>query len=178
MLPIVPKTDTSAAIARSILPYNREDNRAVYLSYRACGFKTKEAMNLVGLTLERLYQWRRDPEFKQLEDNLPEIRKQLSTEYINLEFMRNYRLLLKKDCDIITKSMQKDENGDAIPLSQQENSYLNKARSHYTPQQLQVLDSLLNPEDNTDGFNFGKLIINVQRESKRTDYIESTAEEL
>jgi len=148
-------------IAKSILPYNSDDARARYLGLRSSGFAIREALRLIGKAQSTLSFWRKDPEFVSLEDRIPEFRHALAMEYANLEFLRNYRLILEKDYRVIKRSLDKGEQ-----LTDQEQSYLLKLRSHYTPQQLQIIEALVTGEATLPGekeFNFTDLVIRASR---------------
>jgi len=157
-------------IAHSVIPYSRDDARARYLSLRASGFTIREALRLIGYAHSTLSKWRLDPEFVDVEKRLPEYRKELAAEYVGLEFTRNYRLVLEKDYRVLQRSLTKtkDEFGREVPieLSEQEHAYLMKMRSHYTPQQLQILEALLRGEQGQvdQEFNFTEFVIRAARE--------------
>jgi len=150
------------AIAQSILPYNRDDARARYLGLRSSGLSIREALRWIGKAQSTLSFWRKDPEFVSLEDRIPEFRRTLSLEYLHLEFVRNFRMLLEKDYRVIRKSLDKNE-----VLTDQEQQYLIKLRTHYTPQQLQILEALvsgeLGPGNGSGEFNFTDEVIKLSR---------------
>jgi len=159
------QTDTER-IAQSILPYSYDDARARYLSLRASGFTIREALRLIGYAHSTLSKWRMDEEFVALEARIPEFRSQLNSEYAQLEFMRNYRLVLEKDYRVLQKSIHpdKDEDGKDMPLAEQEQQYLIKMRSHYTPQQLQIIETLAKGDgDGGKEFDFTDLVIKASR---------------
>lgn len=151
------KSTPQESITQSILPYNFDDDKARYLGLRSSGFTIREALKLIGKAHSTLSLWRKSPEFVNLEDRLPELRRQLSLEYANLEFLRNYRLILEKDYRVIKKSLTETE------LLPQEHSYLLKMRSHYTPQQLQIIEALLGLGEASGGFDFTQAILELSR---------------
>jgi len=158
------KQDTES-IAQSIIPYPYDDNRAKYLGLRSSAFTPKEATKLLGLTGSALSIWRRDPEFAALEKRLPEFRKQLALEYATLEFYRVFRLITEKDVRVVRKSLgelDKDDDGNLIPMTKEENKYLLKMRSFYTLQQMQVL-AVMATGESAEGFNFTDLIKEMGR---------------
>lgn len=127
-------------LLQSIIPYLAGDeNKARYLGFRASGFTIREALKLVDVTDRTLRNWRQaDPDFRHLEDDLlPELRTQAKKEIISLEFIRNYRLVLLKDYQVLQKSVTEPDQ-----LTTSEHQYLLKARQHYTPQQLAILEQL------------------------------------
>lgn len=146
------------SIAQSIVPYQRDDARARYLGLRASGFRIREALRLIGKAQSTLSAWRHDTVFSDLELRLPELRRELALEYANLEFLRNYRLILEKDYRVIKGSLDKDNE-----LSTQDHQYLLKLRSHYTPQQLQVMEALNTASDTGGAFDFTKFILTASR---------------
>ena len=156
------KQDTES-IAQSIIPYPYDDNRAKYLGLRSSAFTPKEATKLLGLTGSALSGWRRDPEFVSLEKRLPEFRKQLALEYASLEFYRVFRLITEKDVRVVKKSLEVDKEGNSMPMTKEENSYLLKMRSFYTLQQMQVLAVMATGESSAS-FDFTELIKKIGRE--------------
>lgn len=151
---------TEEAIAQSIIPYSRDDNRARYLGLRASGFTKREAVKFLGIAESTVSMWRTDLQFKECEDKLPEYRKQLSREYLNLEFLRNFRLILKKDFIVIKKSIEMP-----LQLTQHENQYLQKARAQYTPQQYQIVETIAGMKGSD--FDFTRMVTELQRETVR-----------
>ena len=166
------------SIAQSIVPYNRDDDRARYLGLRSSGFSIREALKLIGRAASTLSLWRHNEEFANLESRIPEFRKDLALEYVNLEFCRNFRLVMEKDYRVLHQSLHpnKDDEGKSIPMSSQDQAYLIKMRAYYTPQQLQIMEALGAGEADGVGFNFTSIIMEatktVQRikvEGKRVD---------
>jgi len=138
------------SIARTIVPYPRDDDKALYLGYRASGFSIREALKLVDKHKSTLSVWRRDEVFAGLEYRIPEFRKELSKEYIEIEFFRNFRLVLEKDYRVLQASLNKEI------LSKADHDYLLKLRSQYTPMQLQILESVVTGSG--DGWNFAQFV--------------------
>ena len=145
-------------IAQSIVPYNRDDARARYLGLRASGFTIREALKMIDKAQSTLSAWRHDETFVNLETRLPELRRELALEYANLEFLRNYRLILQKDYNVISGSLKEGQ-----VLSDQDHSYLLKLRSHYTPQQLQIIETILVAGSGNKDFNFTDFIMSATR---------------
>jgi len=149
-------------IAQSLVPYNRDDARARYLGLRSSGFGIREALRLIGKAQSTLSAWRHDEEFASLENRLPEFRKELALEYANLEFLRNYRLILEKDYRVIKASLEKD-----VVLKTQDHQYLLKLRTHYTPQQLQIIEALIIGDGTGRGFDFTDFVLEASRTQER-----------
>ena len=158
-------------IAKSIVNYNRDDARARYLGLRSSGFGIRESLRLIGKAQSTLSAWRHDEEFADLENRIPEFRKTLAIEYAGLEFLRNYRLILEKDYRVIKASMEvtKDDAGKivSLPMPSQDHQYLLKLRTHYTPQQLQIIEALIAGESAPGEFNFTNMVIEMSRTQER-----------
>jgi hypothetical protein len=163
----------------SMLPFKTDNSKARYIGYRASGFTPREARQLVGVSPRSVRRWRQeDPDFVKAENNLVDLRKSLGVEYAHLEFLRNYRLILQKDFDVITKSLNP---GKAGSMSKEDNQYLLKARGHYTPQQLEILQQLIGAaEKGGDVFNFTQFVTQWQNRVKdnevRVDEVNSVTE--
>jgi hypothetical protein len=119
----------------SLLPQMR-----LYLSYRATGFSKRESCALAKVGESTIRRWAAgNPEFNQLEnEQIGNLVEQFGHKYLELEFLRNYRLALRKDFDIFLKSVAMPDS-----LTSQENSYLLKARGHYTPEQLAIIRKMV-----------------------------------
>jgi len=148
-------------IAQALIPYYPEDSKkSKYLSYRVCGFTLREARDLVGITETSIRRWRKeDAEFAKLDTTgLSELKEQLSAKYINIEFTRNFHLVLQKDLKVLIKSLQ-----SPTMLTINENQYLLKLRAFYTPQQFAMIQQLVG-ETTGGGFDFTKLVFEIRRE--------------
>ncbi len=149
-------------LVQSLLPWNYDDKKSKFLAMRASGFATREALNLCDSAKSTLSGWRKIPKFVEIENNLPELRQQIRMEYSSTMFFRNYVMVQNKDFQILERSLETDDidivdsHGKtrkrkiAAQLTKQENDYLLKLRTHYTPQQLEALNVLLAP-DKADG---------------------------
>lgn len=157
-LPVVDPKDTNA-IVESLLQERGDSKKARYLGYRASGFTIREALAMVGCKQRTVEHWRReDSAFASQEAQLPELRKKLGFEFANMEFLRNYRLILQRDFEVIGKSMTKD-----YVLTKEEAAYLLKARGSYSPQQLEIIKNFLSGQPANLGtlgtFNFTQYIL-------------------
>lgn len=169
---IIPNTEDpkEVSVATTLIPWRKDDNRARYMGYLACGFNTEEALYMLGLKVSWLEEQREDADFSAIEVRVPEIRKELSREYIELDFFRNFRLVLEKDYRILKKSV---ELPDGVPLAKQEHDYLLKLRSAYSPQQLQILEQVMKGVGASE-FNFAQWVAKNQGkivEISRTDKV-------
>ena len=152
-LPSGEPKEVSAAAA--LIPYRRDDERCKYLGYLACGFSDEEALYVLGLTRSWLTDARLDEKFTELEEHIPDLRKELSREYTEMDFYRNFRMVLEKDHRILRKSLEMEideETGLPIEMTPYDQQYLLRLRSAYTPQQLQLLEAVTLGSDG--GFNF------------------------
>lgn len=155
---VVASQSEEESIAQSIVPYDRDDARCRYLGLRSSGFTIREALRLIGKAQSTLSAWRHDEVFADLETRIPELRRELALEYANLEFLRNYRLILEKDYRVIKSSLDKN-----VVLTAQDHQYLLKLRSHYTPQQLQIIEVLYAADKAGEGFNFTDFVLSMSR---------------
>jgi len=166
----LPQLDTpEESIPRSLVPWNLDDDRSRYLGLRSSGFTIREALGLIAKAKSTLSKWRKDPVFLDLENRLPELRKELAMEYASVEFLRNYRLVLEKDHRVLKASL-KDETHTidgkefTTPMSSQDFAYLKVMRAHYTPQQLQAINSLFGPSGgNGSGENWVEMALKLSR---------------
>ena len=157
---LLPDSDTpkELSIAESLIPWRNDDNRARYLGYLACGFSVEEALYMIGMKMVWLEEQRLDETFNTFELKIPEIRKELSKEYIELDFFRNFRMVLEKDYRVLKHSLELQEDESMIP---QEHQYLLKMRSAYTPQQLQIIEQIMKGTGGGD-FNFARMVAENQ----------------
>jgi len=148
-----PKGSPEVSIASTIVPWDRDDERALYFGYRASGLSVRETLHMIQRSKPWLSLQRRNPSFVDLEHRIPEFRRELSKEYVEIEFFRNFRLVLEKDHQIIQKSLNL-KKGDT--LSRQEHEYLIKLRSQYSPTQIQILEAIV--QGGQGGFNFAQFV--------------------
>jgi len=137
------------------------------MGYLACGFCPEEALYMLGLKVDWLEEQRQDEGFNAIEVSIPEIRKELSREYIELDFFRNFRLVLEKDYRVLKASIEYEI------LPKQQHEYLLKLRSAYNPQQLQILEQVMKGVG-AEGWNFAKYVHENQGkilEYSRTDKV-------
>ena len=153
------------AIASSIIPYEEVGKKASYLTKRICYFSIREACQLAKVAERTVRRWREeDPSFNELDTTgLIELREQFSTKYLDIEFTRNFHLVLQKDFDILYKDAQN------VELTDKEQNYLLKLRSHYTPQSLAMLKQLLGGGNLEQPFDFTKLVVTIRREREQIE---------
>lgn len=147
------------AAAMALIPYRRDDLRSKYLGWMSSGFSDEEALFVLGLNRGWLELMREDSKFSALEERIPEFRKELSQEYTELDFYRNFRMVLEKDHRVLRKSLgmelvEDEETGEMVPddMTAFDQQYLLRLRSAYTPQQLQLLEAIA--RGNGGNFNF------------------------
>jgi hypothetical protein len=154
------KGNEALSIASTVIPYDREDSEAQYLFNRACGLSVRETLEVIDRTKGWLSNIRaRDPQFVELEKQIPEFRKTLSKDFLKIEWMRNFRLAMAKDRKILKRSlgMERDGSGEVVTMTNFDQQYLLKMRTHYSPQQLQVLQAIGTEGDG--GINFGQWVL-------------------
>ena len=119
------------------------NKKALYLSYRATGFPVKQAADLAEIKIGTLQRWRQqDKQFRLWEqEKLHELQTGIAREVMRLEFMRNFRMFLKKDSRVIRQSLF-----DPTGLTDDDKQYLMLIRKHYTPSELLRLEQALEPE--------------------------------
>ncbi len=178
-LPDPPNQTETEKIAQSIIPYSRDDARARYLGLRSSGLSVREALRLMHYAHSTLSLWRKDSAFVVLEEDIPKYRKQLSTEYVGIEFVRNMRLILEKDYRVLQASLnpKKDNDGDELPMDEQDFAYLQKMRSHYSPQQLQIMETILGAEAG-GGFDMTEFAIQLSKTQGEVTVRARTAQEV
>lgn len=150
------------SIAQSLLPYYTDGGKqARYLSYLMAGFSVTESVGLAKIHHKSVTRWREsDPKFVELEKAVSgPLREQLSLHLIDIEFTRNFRLVLAKDFDLLYK--------DAIgsPMTQVEKDYLVNIRKFYTPQQLAMIKQLLagtTSDKGQDAFDFTRTVLEIR----------------
>lgn len=153
-------TSSTEQMSSAITPIFTDDTKkAKYLSYRVANFSVMEACQLADCHIKSVRRWREDdPEFNAIDTSgMTHLRKKLSAEYLNIEFTRNFRLIMQKDFEVIFKSVTGKQ------LSEQEFAYLLKLRAHYTPQQFAMISQLLNG-DTKEPFDYTKLTLTIKRE--------------
>lgn len=161
-----PRASPEVSIALSMIPWNLDDEKALYLGYRASGLSIRETCRMIGRSKQWLSWCRNDPKFKELEGRIPEYRRDLAKEYIELEFFRNFRLTLEKDYRILLKSLH-----EPVLMTKADTDYLLKMRSQYSPQQIQILEAIVKGDGS--GMDFAKWVAENQEIIKmtRTDSI-------
>ena len=170
--PVEIKSDTLEA-AKSIIPLLAGDmageKKAEYLAFRYTGFSIREAIEMTGIHWKTVYRWRQDAKFFELENaSSGPSRGEIRKEVMHLLFVRNMHLKLRKDYMVLRRANKKDlaSDGTVLPLETGDRDYLNKIATYYTPQQLEIVERLLEKEVgiSTANFDFGKFIMELSRE--------------
>ena len=155
-------------MVQSLLPLFMEgDRKAAYLGYLVAGFSKIEAKRLTGIHDRTLTRWiQGDPQFVEFMAKLPEVRKDLSNQLLDIEYTRNFKLVLAKDFKILYK----DSTGKQ--LTKEEEQYLNNIRKFYTPQHLVMLRQLLSGGDGNkaEALDWTKTILEI-RLSKEESHV-------
>jgi len=152
-------------IAQSLINYYADGGKkARYLSYLVAGFSKMESITLAKVHLKTVHRWEEEVSFIELENKaLGELREQLSNQLIDIEFTRNFRLVLAKDFQVLFKDAQDK------PLTEKEQQYLLVIRKFYTPEQLARIRQLVSGKDDSgEAFDFTRtvLTIRLEREEK------------
>ena len=149
------------SVALSMMPnLEEEGKKGAYLAKRICNFSVRESCQLAKVSEKSVRRWREaDPEFARIDGNgLTELRKRLANEYVDMEFTRNFHLVLQKDFEILYKS------ATGAVLTEKEEAYLLKIRAHYTPQSLAMVKQLLGGGTTEEPFNFSRYVLSIRRE--------------
>ena len=153
------------AIAQAMLPYYTDGGKqARYLSYLMMGFSVTESEQLAKCHHKSVLRWREeDDKFRGLElQATGELREKLANSILNVEFTRNFRLVLAKDFQLLYK--------DAVgsPMTQAEKDWLVAIRKFYTPQQLAILKSLVvDGTQRQEAFDFTKTVLEIRLREER-----------
>lgn len=117
-----------------------DTEKALYLSYRTCYLSENEAKKLAGIHQDTLNRWREmDANFNRVEQNLIPFQDKYHNLALSIEFIRNFRMVLQKDYEILIKALSPDTKDILTPM---ENNYLVKLRGSYSPEYLERLARL------------------------------------
>lgn len=165
------------AIAESILPVLSDDSKkGLYLSYRVANFTVSESVQLSKIHMKTVRRWREaDEQFRYLDmEGITELRKAMANQFIDMQFTRNFHLVLQKDFRILYKDAMADQVTTNPQLTEQEQTYLKGIRQHYTPQSLAMVKQLLAGGTVEEPFNFTKVTMTIRRQ---TEQVEITQEQ-
>ena len=121
--------------------------KAAYLAYRSVGFTIGKAVELAGTSRSSIQQWRKsDPTFAMWEnERLHELQTSVGNDVIKFDFLRNMKLLLHQDMQLISKAMLGLDD-----LSPREYEVYKNVRRFYTPNDWLALEKILAPERHQD----------------------------
>lgn len=141
--------------------------KAEYLSYRVCNCTIRESTKLAKVTERMVRYWRaNDQQFAYIDgEGLTNYRQKFANNLIDMEFTKNFRLILQKDFAILYKSLI---HGDES-LSDKEHQYLLKIRSHYSPQNLAAIKQLLAGGTIQEPFDFTKTVLTIRRDRQELE---------
>lgn len=158
-------------IAKNLLPQLFGDGigdtsvslKAEYLSKRMCYFSVRESCRLVDIHEKTVRRWREaDPQFRELDTSgLTKLREYLSANLLDIQFTRNFHLVLQKDFRILYMDATAPDE-----MTKADHDYLAKIRQFYTPQALASVKSILSGKDTGETFDFTKMVISRQRETQ------------
>lgn len=153
-------------MVQAMLPlYMDGDKKATYLGYLVAGFSRVEAKRLTGIHDKTLTRWTQgDPDFVAFVAKIPDVRKDLSNQLLDIEYTRNFKLVLAKDF----KVLYKDATGKT--LNEQEQQYLAIIRKFYTPQHLALLRQLLAGDGKVgeDALDWTKTVLEIRLSREET----------
>jgi len=155
---------TTEGIAQALLPYYTEgDKKSDYLKYIIAGFSKMEAVKLTGIHLKTVHRWEEDPIFSALlEKSRTDLRDTLANKLVDIEFTRNFSLVLKKDFNVLFK------DATDTTMTEDEKDYLKLIRKFYTPQQYAMVKQMVSGNGESQGaFDFTRTVLEI-RLSKET----------
>ncbi len=157
---VVEMANIAEIVEQAIPTFSGDSKKARYLSYRISNFSIRESIKLAKVSDKQVRRWRdADSKFAHLDgDGLTELRKTMANEFLDMQFTRNFRMVLEKDFTVLYK----DATGD--PMTASELKYMEKIRGHYTPQSLAMVKQLLKGGDIDKPFDFTSLTLQIQRE--------------
>ena len=166
-------TETES-IALAFVPSFADDSKkATYLSYLVSNFAHREACQLTPVSEKQVGRWKdADPNFALVCGvQLPQLRKEFANQFIDMQFTRNFHLILQKDFRILYKDAVLSQiiaDGktptDSQRLYESEVRYMEKIRQHYTPQSLAMVKQLLGGGTVDQPFDFTKLTMRIKTE--------------
>ncbi len=135
--------DNYEEMLKARIPLNNNPRKASYLTYRSAGFSVRESCMLAEVSFATIKKWRReDEEFRQWEgERLDWLRRNISSDLMQMEFMRNFRLALRRDFKLLFKG-----NYDLAGMTEREYDLLKSIRKHYTPQDLLAIQKAMEPD--------------------------------
>lgn len=156
-------------IAKGLLPQlfgdgigdTSESKRADYLAKRVCYFSVRESCQLAGIHEKSVRRWREsDPAFMELDTvGITKLREYLSASLVDIQFTRNFHLVLAKDFKVLYKDATEPET-----MTKADYAYLEKIRQFYTPQALAAVKGILSGKSGDEPFDFTKMVVTLQRE--------------
>jgi len=134
-----------------------------YISFRACYFSITESLKMANATKKELQSWYQDEEFHNLDTKLiKEFQKAHGKTALTIQYTRNFRLVVQKDAEVISKSLDPNE-----VLSKFEEQYLNRLRGTYSPEQLQKLTNSVQEGDGKTPLTFMQVVMMANGERKQ-----------
>ena len=134
-------TEAATAVVESVTPYWQDSSaKTAYMGYRGSGFTKREALDLVGRSDRTLYSWYADDkEFNELDnEGLNEFRERVGRDFAYADYMRNWRLTMQYDGDILTKAVKEPDE-----LTVEDHRYLRAIRAQYTPAALTAITAYM-----------------------------------
>ena len=192
-----PESETIEAV-KSILPFisgdAMDESKGNYLAYRFTGFSMREACEMAGIHQQTVQRWRgrlklhkgdHDTKFVDLEKEVTgENRVRIRAETLQILFSRNFHLVLRRDFDVLKRMngldtfLSEDKTKTITRVaSKEDHVYMNRIRAYYTPQQMDIIERLANPNTKDgEGFDFATFL-NQAHGSSDTEPMNFHAEE-
>lgn len=166
--------EESKQSVEAVLPlYDGNERKSSYLSYRATGFSINESCELADVHEATVKRWRTEDDNFNYYDTvgISELRKELGIKLSANSFTRNFRMVMTKDYEVLYKAIHRPDK-----LSKDEKDYLLKLRSHYSPENLKVVQQLLTGErelkDWNSLFTAQNLQINIVKDLPKHELLE------
>lgn len=160
-------------IGESIIPYVPDDSRKhAYLSYRASGLSVYESYTMCKIPKQTVRNWRNeDINFKYWDGpGLLTLRKQYRDQILLEEWARNFRLVLKDQSDLLSKT-------DA-ELTDEERKARVKLWREYGPEKLKVFKevALGNQERRKDIYDLIRALRDAESDIVEGEFTEKEGE--
>jgi hypothetical protein len=149
--------------------------KAAYLAFRAVGFTVGKSVELAGTTKTSVQQWRKSDEVfaKWESEKLQELQTSVGNDVIRFDFLRNMKLLLLQDTNLISKAI----SGGLENLTPREWDNYKNLRKFYTPTDWLALEKVLAPEKHRDNTTV-KVVLSWGNRLDNTITLEGDSREL
>ncbi len=162
-------TPNPVATSQSVLPYYVDDTKKTkYLSFRATGFTSSEAVELADVTERTVKRWRAaDAEFKRFDTtDVAELRQSHGAAYHSAEFQRNLRSFMELDRRVLSRALTViSDGGELGQMDPAEQGYLKTIRPLYSAGNLAAMIKAVNSGDEEvlSGFDFSDMVMKMNK---------------